>query len=111
MIYPIPPILGRVSRFSIGTLQGALGVPYRCKKPFRDTFGDHFAAAVEFSLPDQPDLEKLDLELWNEDLQNLSTPELLGLSFSLEKYAENITLKNLADREPYVDALRKAGLK
>ena len=59
------------------------------KRDFVDDAFDlsQYSTEVDFELPGQPDLERLDLELWNEDLQNLTTPELLELSFSLEKYA------------------------
>ena len=46
-----------------------------------------FSSPVEYKLPTPDTLPEIDLELWNEDLQNISTDEFLKLSFELEKKA------------------------
>ena len=48
-----------------------------------------YSSPVEFKLPSPADLKDFDLELWNDDLQNLTTEDFLKLSFDLEKKAEN----------------------
>ena len=46
-----------------------------------------FSSPVDYKLPKAGKLKDLDLELWNEDLQKLTTDQFLELSFELEKKA------------------------
>ena len=46
-----------------------------------------FSAPVEYELPKPGKLKDIDLQLWNPDLQDLTTDQFLKLSFDLEKKA------------------------
>jgi PmbA protein len=59
----------------------------QCVKDAADL--SQFSAAVEFTLPTAAPVNNLELELWNEDLENITSAELLELSFHIEKEAEN----------------------
>ncbi|NQZ56767.1 MAG: TldD/PmbA family protein [Lentisphaeraceae bacterium] len=48
-----------------------------------------YSAPCGFSLPTPQKLKELDLKLWNDDLQNIGTQDLLDISFKLEKLAES----------------------
>lgn len=48
-----------------------------------------YSAPCGFDLPTPQDFNEIDLKLWNEDLQNVTTQDLLDISFKLEKLSES----------------------
>ncbi|MCM8527305.1 MAG: TldD/PmbA family protein, partial [Lentisphaeraceae bacterium] len=47
-----------------------------------------YSSPVDYKLPEPSKLNEIDLELWNDDLQNLTTDQFLKLSFELENKAK-----------------------
>lgn len=47
-----------------------------------------FSAKVDFQLPSVAPIDNRNLQLWNDDLENITSAELLELSFEIEKNAE-----------------------
>jgi len=47
-----------------------------------------YSSPVEYQLPKPEKLKEIDLDTWNEDLENLDTDDFLKLSFELEAKAE-----------------------
>jgi len=48
-----------------------------------------YSAPCDFLLPQPSEIEQRDLKLWNDDLQNISTGDLINLSLDIERNAES----------------------